>query len=213
MPVSEVIVFSEEQTDESASFSDKVNGTVSGSVSYILPSNNIKNDSLDTIRNEYLYATPMPSFSVSYTDKISIGSTVPLFGFWQVDGTVRLFDDYFVTISKKIYLRNTEIILQKKIKDQGNSGISLGVFFRNDAMQLSEGDNIRFGQTFYVPWYGVRSVFQTPVAFGNELFLRGFINAGYSGEYNSTIASFGFSIGINSGAYKKRRKPPAMPFR
>jgi len=213
MPVSEVLVFSEQQIDESASFSDKIESTLGTSVSYILPSNNLKNDSLDTIKNEYLYATPMPSFSVSYSDKISLGSTVPLFAFWQVDGTVKLVDDYFVTISKKIYLRNTEIILQKKIKEQESGGISLGIFFRNDAIQLTESEDIIFSQTFYVPWYGVRTVFQKPIKFGYEYFLRGFINAGYSSEYNSPIASFGFSIGIISGANKKRRKPPSIPFR
>ncbi|MDZ7805688.1 MAG: hypothetical protein U5K71_01065 [Gracilimonas sp.] len=205
MPVSEGLVFSEYDAVEVDSFSDKISGTISEGVSYIFPSESLKTDSLNTINKEYLYALPMPSFSVSYTDKISLGSTVPLLMFWQVDGTVRLIDDYFLTLSKKVYSGNTEIILQKKIKDQENGGINLGVFYRSDGFQLSEGESFSFDQTFYVPWFGVRSVIQTPIKIAKNLNFRAYINGGYSMEYESMLASFGFSIVFDSGGNKMRR--------
>lgn len=105
-PASEGLVFSDDESelDNNSSFVDNLSGEFVGGISYIVPFNSFEraavamygNDSLNTLDKAFLFALPLPSFSVSYRHRIALGSTVPLPGFWQIDATIRLFNQYYL---------------------------------------------------------------------------------------------------------------------
>lgn len=220
MPASEGLVFSGEQRYEHCRFSDSClfSGEMIGGYSRILPPKNFRQeavssigsrDSLTVLDEQYLGSMPLPSFSVQYKKRMALGSTIPLLGFWQMDATLRLFDEYYLTVARKIYTENTEIVLQRPVMRQRDGGIVIWAFYRRDPFRLTKTSNNLEGTQFRTSWMGVRAVLQTPESFntGNNVFIRGTIHAGYSPEFSAPLFSFGASINLTPSKNKRRRQP------
>lgn len=201
MPASEGLIFTEQQENydfNDSGFTSNLSGAeVMQSNTYILPFQSLVqalNDKFGQgaytkLDNAYLRGLALPSFTVFYKNRLALGSTVPFPGFWQVDATVRVFNQYYITVSRKIALNNTQIIFQRRLIYHNKGGVSLGVFYRYDPLELKRENN-----RFYISWYGLRSVFQTP-AFSNPGYhLRGFINAGYVPKLDKPLIAFGISL-------------------
>jgi len=167
MPVSEGLVFTEKESPaKNASFGEQISGEMAAGYSYIIPfeqladaaANDFEDDSFDALDKTFLSTLLVPSFFIAYRDRVALGSTVSLPGFWQVDGTVRFFGQYYFTLNRKILLKNTEVILQRRLLYKNNGGISLGAFYRYDPLILKEENGDNTSSTFHISWFGLRTV-------------------------------------------------------
>lgn len=203
MPASEGLVFADYKTEsEDNTFTEHLWAQAGSGISYILPfnslvraaSNKYGDGSNKEFDNLFLTSFPFnPSFGVFYRDRIALGSSLPLtfLGLWQIDATVRLFSDFYLTVSRQILRKNTQIILQRRILSSNGGGISLGLFYRYDPLDFNEPE---FGDLFYISWFGIRSLLQTPSTSKIGFHLRGFLDAGYVPEFNTPMISVGVSV-------------------
>ncbi len=200
MPASEGLVFEQQESNKNTQ-----NGTtikfsgveVRGGIAFIKPFGNLVRAvnnkygerPYNELNEDFLLSLSMPSFALFLNNRVALGSTAPFPGFWQLDATVRVFNQFYITVSRKIALNNTQILLQRRLLYHKDGGIGLGIFYRYDPLELKRENN-----RFYISWYGLRSVFQTP-AFSNPGYhLRGFINAGYVPEFDVPLIAFGISL-------------------
>jgi hypothetical protein len=224
MPATEGLVFAGKQTSgqlgQSKSDNDdhpaKYRYGFSGGFSLIIPpgsfkrasARRFKNQRTDTLDVFYLYAITIPSGFLSFGDRVSLGSNLlPLPEFWQLDGTVRLFRHYYLTLSKKVFHLNTQIILERRLLYYHHGGISVGVFYRYDPFKF---ESISFNPDFNISWFGVRGFFQSPIIQDNNVHVRGIVNLGYVPELKAPLFVIGLSaaFSFHPESHKRRYIPP-----
>lgn len=215
MPVTEGLVFTEDGYEQRELGIGPIRpGELSTGISRIVPAPVFEerarkafgDDSIRTLDNGFLYALQIPAFSFGIGKHFAVGMNVPLPGFWKFDSTIRFLDQYYLTVNRKVFFRNTEVILQRRLLYESGGGISAGIFYRYDPFQFREG--IQTEQVFSVSWYGVRAVFQTPDKVATGLHLRGFVSGGYVPEFKTPMAVFGISVIIRSSDRQRRLIPP-----
>ncbi|SHE82119.1 hypothetical protein SAMN05443144_103251 [Fodinibius roseus] len=118
----------------------------------------------------------------------------------HADATVRTVENVFITVNQQLGLQSgTELILQRPVWERKGGGISVGAFFRSQPMQFVEEDErwSRGEPEFHIQWYGLRLIGQSPDISGNKFHLRGFINAGYAGEYQVPLVGLGMAFAFD----------------
>lgn len=153
----------------------------------------------------YLYSIPLPALAVAWRDRFALGGTipVPLLTAGHIDGTLRIVDQYYVTVNRKFF-GGTEVILQRRLLYKLKGGLSLGAFYRYDPLHLTDEGGLYSGGAFSISWFGLRSVVQTPFPeFRAGIHLRGNFSGGYVPEFKTPLISFGISVVL--GARDRQR--------
>jgi len=213
MPISEEIIFSQEAEAEN-SYSERplfryrgLGSSFSGSFytsEFEKKNFSAYGDEFDTDLNpNWKYGFAAYGFTIGVGDNLSFGISpgAILYGS-GVDGTLRLTDTFFITVTTNIY-RNAEIILQKRIRPN----LSVGLFYRHEKQEFGMHETLRRDKLVPANLLGFRGLFNLNKG---RFSLRGFTSLGMETGTFTPVLLAGLALTITRE--RQSKWPPNIQY-